>query len=80
MPIMHIKINNWMETTRISIKSQFDFTYYYNWKSYNLKSNANTQYHGFNFYHLCCDHAFVFHAFVYVCYAFFSSLDDSSTF
>ena len=27
-------------------------TYYFNWKSY--KSNANTQYHGFNFYHLCC--------------------------
>ena len=29
--------------------------YYYNWKSYNQKSNANTQYHGFIFYHQCCD-------------------------
>ena len=30
------------------------------------KSNANTQYHGFNFYHLCCDQSPVFHALVYV--------------
>ena len=27
---MHIKVNKWIET--ISIKAQFDFTYYYNWK------------------------------------------------
>ena len=29
------------------------------------------QYHGFNFYHMCCDQSPVFHALVYVCYAFF---------
>ena len=27
---MHIKVNKWIEI--ISIKAQFDFTYYYNWK------------------------------------------------
>ena len=43
-------------------------TYYYNWKSYHLKSNANTQYHGYNFYYMCCDQSPVFHALVYVCF------------